>query len=124
MTKLLVDTGILIDCLRGRAPALAWFRGLPASPAISVITLTELQVGARSQREQRDMADFRSELTLFDVTEPIADRGGVLMRHYRSSHGIDVSDALIAATVEHHGLALATLNLKHFPMFKGLKRPY
>ena len=45
-------------------------------------------------------------------------------RHFQASHGLDVSDALIAATAEQHGLALATLNIKHFPMFKGLKRPY
>ena len=31
---------------------------------------------------------------------------------------------LIAATAEHHGLDLATLNVKHFPMFKRLKAAY
>ena len=33
-------------------------------------------------------------------------------------------DAIIAATAEHHGLRLATLNVKHFPMFPKLKRAY
>ena len=33
-------------------------------------------------------------------------------------------DALIAATAKAHGLPLATLNIKHFPMFDGLTRPY
>jgi len=32
--------------------------------------------------------------------------------------------AYIAATAEHHGLKLATLNVKHFPMFPKLKRAY
>ena len=40
------------------------------------------------------------------------------------SHGIDIPDAIIAATAEHHGLRLATLNVKHFPMFPKLKRAY
>lgn len=124
MSTLLVDTGILIDCLRGHFAARAWLQALATPPAISAITLTELQWGARSQREQRDIAVMRSGSTVFDVTETIADRGGVLLRHYHPSHGIDVSDAIIAATAEQHGLALATLNLKHFPMIKGLKRPY
>ena len=30
----------------------------------------------------------------------------------------------VAATAEHHGLELATLNVKHFPMFKRLKAAY
>lgn len=46
------------------------------------------------------------------------------MRHYRASHAIDLPDALIAAAAEHHGLTLATLNVKHFPMLNGLRRAY
>lgn len=67
---------------------------------------------------------MRAKLTHLDITDDIADRGGVLLRHFQASHGLDVSDALIAATAAQHGLELATLNIKHFPMFKGLKRPY
>jgi predicted nucleic acid-binding protein len=40
------------------------------------------------------------------------------------SHGIDIPDAIIAATAEHHGLKLATLNVRHFPMFRKLKPAY
>lgn len=46
------------------------------------------------------------------------------MRHFAPSHGLDDLDAIIAATAEHHGLELATLNTKHFPMFRRLKRAY
>ena len=46
------------------------------------------------------------------------------MRHFHKSHGIDIPDALIAATAEHHELRLATLNVKHFPMFPKLRRAY
>ncbi len=51
-------------------------------------------------------------------------RAGVFSRLYEPSHGLDDIDALIAATAEHHGLRLATLNVKHFPMFPKLKRAY
>ncbi len=41
-----------------------------------------------------------------------------LMRTYRRSHsGIGLGDYLIAATAVTEGLELATLNLRHFPMF-------
>jgi predicted nucleic acid-binding protein len=58
-----------------------------------------------------------SSARLLPVTEDIARRAGEWLKHYRASHGIDDFDALIAATAEQHGLPLATLNLKHFPMF-------
>ena len=54
----------------------------------------------------------------------IAARAGVFVRLYGGSHSIDDPDAIIAATAEHHGLRLATLNVKHFPMFPKLKRAY
>jgi hypothetical protein len=49
---------------------------------------------------------------------------GDCVREYGPSHGVDPIDALIAATAKTRDLELATLNLKHFPMFKDLKRSY
>ena len=46
------------------------------------------------------------------------------MRRYRLSHtGIGLGDYLIAATADVRGLQLATLNIRHFPMFKNLRPP-
>jgi predicted nucleic acid-binding protein len=61
---------------------------------------------------------------LLPVTSDIARRAGEWLKHYRCSHGVDDSDSIIAATAEHHRLPLATLNLKHFPMFPKLKAAY
>jgi hypothetical protein len=47
------------------------------------------------------------------------------MREYRRSHsGIGLGDYLIAATALTEGLELATLNVRHYPMFTALKRPF
>ncbi|HEX3947231.1 MAG TPA: hypothetical protein VHW47_05975 [Acidimicrobiales bacterium] len=47
------------------------------------------------------------------------------MRAYRRSHpGIGLGDYLIAATARLEGLELATLNVRHFPMFDGLAQPF
>lgn len=60
-----------------------------------------------------------------EVNEVIARRAGEFMRRYRRSHGsIGLGDYLIAATVEARDLELATLNVRHFPMFKGLRPPF
>lgn len=60
-----------------------------------------------------------------DVDEAIARRAGALGRTWRrSQQGLATADLIIAATAAELGLELATLNIKHFPMFKGLQAPY
>lgn len=121
---ILVDTNILIEFLRRSTNAIAWFAGLEERPAISAISILELYAGARSQRDERDIAAVREQLTCLPISDQIGERAGSIMRHFHRSHGIDIPDAVIAATAEHHGLRLATLNVKHFPMFPKLKRAY
>ncbi len=41
-----------------------------------------------------------------------------------SGAGIDLVDYIIGATAKLQSADLATLNIKHFPMFKGLRPPY
>jgi hypothetical protein len=46
-------------------------------------------------------------------------------RDYRRSHtGIGLGDYLIAATALTEGLELATLNIRHYPMFPDLAGPF
>ena len=42
----------------------------------------------------------------------------------RSHSGISTSDYLIAATALELGMELATLNVRHYPMFPGLVQPF
>lgn len=47
------------------------------------------------------------------------------MQQYRRSHsGIGPGDYIIAATALTEGRELATLNIRHYPMFEGLARPF
>jgi hypothetical protein len=121
---ILVDTNIIVDFLRGSPAAETWLDSLDERPAISAISVLELYAGARSQRDERDVIAVRRQLTCLPIGEEIGERAGAIMRHFHRSHGIDIPDAIIAATAEHHGLDLATLNLKHFPMFPRLKPAY
>jgi predicted nucleic acid-binding protein len=55
----------------------------------------------------------------------VAWRATTLRLEYRRSHtGIGIGDYLIAATALTEGLELATLNIRHYPMFPGLTRPF
>ncbi len=91
---------------------------------MSVVTISELRDGERGARETARIDNLLAEAELYDVTKEIAELSGNLMRRFRRSHGLTTPDSLIAATAIHHKLQLATLNLKHFPMFPDLRRPY
>ena len=64
-------------------------------------------------------------LQRFEVSKQAAWRAATLVREYRRSHArIGLGDYLIAATALTEGLELATLNVRHYPMFPGLTRPF
>lgn len=75
--------------------------------------------------ERADVAGLFSTMQLIPVSDALAARAGQHLRTFRRSHqAIDMADYVIAATAESHEAVLATLNIKHFPMFKGLRRPW
>ncbi len=114
---MIVDTDVLIDCLRGAPQAAAVIKRLiPENElAISVISVAELEAGVRDgEREALDA--FLGLMQRHPVSEVIARTAGAYARQYAKSHGVLLPDALIAATAHHHGGGLMTLNRKHYPM--------
>lgn len=125
---ILVDTDVLIAHLRGVEAAHEWFveaRSRARGPlSASVVTCTEILGGMRAP-EKSSVVRLLGTLRLRPVTEVVARRAGELMREYRRSHSaIGIGDYLVAATAEVQGFELATLNVKHFPMFPGLRAPF
>ncbi len=123
----LVDSDILIAHLRGVTAAREWLEAArcEAGPlAISAISIAEVAGGMRSA-ERREVNRLLAAMRRVPVGESIAWRAAGFMRTYRRSHqGIGLGDYLIAGTAEVEGLELATLNVKHFPMFPGLEKPF
>ncbi len=91
---------------------------------ISPASVTLLVAAATSPAEEERVRELLAGLDLARLDFDGYRRAGVHLRTYRDSHGIDFADAVIAATAEQHGLALATLNLTRFPMFPDLRLPY
>lgn len=125
--KLVLDTSVLIDVLRGRDPAVTFLgNSIQAGHHLWSVTVvrTEVLAGMRAGEEQPTLG-LLAAIRWVDVTIEIADRAGALARTYRKSHpGVDTVDYVIAAATEHLGATLCTGNVKHFPMFKGLAAPY
>ena len=121
---MLLDTNIIVDVLRQWPAAMRFFEALKRKPSVSVVSVQELYHGAASARDEEHIEKLLADSTILLVTVPIARSAGQHMRHYAPSHGLDDLDAIIAATADHHDLELATLNVRHFPMLRRLKRAY
>lgn len=124
---ILVDTDVLIANLRGIDPAREWLissRTRTGRLAVSVVTNAEI-IGAMRSPERHEVTRLLNSVRSLPVTDMIAHRAGELRRRFRRSHAaIGLVDYLIAATADVHGLELATLNIKHFPMFADLEPPF
>jgi predicted nucleic acid-binding protein len=119
-----LDSSVLIDLLRGSHAAGEFVAGLGDQPSCSEVSRIEVVQGLRSS-ERRPATRLFALITWIPVDKSVARRAGELGRRWRQSHpGIDLADLAIAATAEEIGAPLATRNLKHFPMFEGLRAPY
>ena len=124
---ILIDSDVLLEHLRGKAAARDWLletRQSSGPLAISVVSLTEIAGGMRSP-ERREVMRLLGSMQRFEVTQQVAWRAATLMQEYRRPHsGIGLGDYLIAATALTEGLEIATLNIRHYPMFPDLARPF
>ncbi|MEC4818108.1 MAG: type II toxin-antitoxin system VapC family toxin [Scytonema sp. PMC 1069.18] len=122
--KLLIDTDVLIDYLRGKTPAIQYLENLTESLLVSSITIAELYAGVREGKERKALDEFVRAFEVVPVNDEIAIKGGLYRRDYFKSHNLGLADAIIAATSEMKNAYLVTLNQKHFPMLINVIVPY
>jgi predicted nucleic acid-binding protein len=127
MARLLVDTSVLVDHLRGEPRAVAVLvDAARRGDELWSVTLvrTELIAGMRRGEEQAT-ARLLDQLRFVDVTVEIADRAGELARRFLRTHpGVDTVDFVVAAATLALGADLVTQNVRHFPMFPTLRPAY
>ena len=123
----LIDTDVLIECLRGSPDAKAWLQSNRKDTfAIPGVVAMELIVGYRNQTDIQETKKF---LEQFAIAWPEASEftaAYALLAAHRLASGIGIPDCLIAATALARGARLFTFNLKHFQIIPGLdvQRPY
>ncbi len=150
--RLVLDTSVLIDHLRGRPKAATEIipRAIARGDELwsSYVVRAELLAGMRGVEDAAtrellrlitwvDVDEPMSEaaggpaprevlglITWVGGGEPMSEAAGALGRRFLSSHpGIEVADLIVAALVQHLDAELKTTNVKHFPMFKELTAP-
>lgn len=116
MNKVILDTDVLIDLLRGREPIRIFLRELAehSIPCCSVISVAEIYAGMR-QEESELTANLLDGLVIFPVTRQIAETAGHFKRRAKGLR-LELADCLIAATGLVEGAALLTGNVKDYPM--------
>ena len=116
---ILVDSDILIEVSRGKnAPVISKWIDLSNSDAVilySPISVAELWAGARP-KEHDALAKLFRALKSTPIDEETGHRAGRYLQQYRRSHGVEIADALIAASAVENRAELWTRNHKHYPM--------
>ena len=120
MTGYLVDTDVLIDCLRGNVAARDYLTSLEDPWSLSRITAMELVAGARNPRETLSIDRFLAQCTVLPTWADTGDIAYRLLLQFARSHGLQVCDSLIAATAIEAGLTLISRNRKHYQMIDEL----
>ena len=119
---MLVDTDVLIWHLRGYPQATQKLDSFSAL-TISAVTYMELLQGLRSKAEmnalQQSLAMRHTQR--LPITPAISERATSLMEGMVLSDGLQMADALIAATALEHQLSVLTGNAKHFSAIANLR---
>jgi predicted nucleic acid-binding protein len=109
------DTDVLIWFFRGAGNAKDLIESQP-DPAISIVSLMELIQGARSLTELKAIRRFFPAygFLVLPINESISHLALTLMEEHSLRHGLQLADALIAATARETASILATGNVRHF----------
>lgn len=116
MSKIVLDTDVLIDVLRGRDAVRAFLQDVADRfvPCCSVVSVAELYVGMRPEEEKATRA-LLDGLVIYPVTYEVAEAAGRFKKR-STSRRLELADCLIAATAFIEGATLATGNVKDYPM--------
>lgn len=123
MEKIVFDSDVIIDYVRGLEPAAEFLDSVPAESRLtSIVNSIEVLQGARNKIEWRKLDQFL--LHTFQVL-PVTPRSSALalelIRKHALPDGLGAGDALVAAITIENGATLVTGNYRHFKNIGGLK---
>ena len=121
MEKIILDTNILIEILKGDRKTIEKVESLGCELCISSVTAMELYYGAINKAEVSKLEKFISLFTLIYPDETVSQKAMELVKRYAKSHSLDIPDSIIAATALMEKCELFTYNRKDFRYIDGLK---
>jgi predicted nucleic acid-binding protein len=119
---MLFDTDVLIWFIRGHEGTASQLKLMPLPWKISAVTYIELVQGCRNKQElvrlKKGLDSYGTEI--LPITPTISKSAIQLIEELTLSCGLQLADALIAATAIEHGLRLLSGNAKHFREIEAL----
>ena len=118
MAEILLDSDVIIAWLRGSSPVATLVPELLQKGEVltwSPVSVAEIFAGVR-RGEEGHAENLFVVLEALGLSAEIGKEAGRYLRAYSRSHGVELGDALIAATAFVNGIPLWTLNKKHYPM--------
>ena len=121
--RVVVDTDLLIDFLRGKGAGVSLVRDLLSEQRLRLTSVSGFELRAGTdflERHDDIMRLFRSRTVTLDLSSAL--RGGEIAAELRKQgQGIGLADCLQAGVCLRHDLPLATRNRKHFSRVDGLR---
>jgi predicted nucleic acid-binding protein len=123
--KLLLDTDIFVNFLRGQEEEALFFNKILVENEFyglfSSITEIELFAVERlDQKQETAILKLLANLQRIDLDSQVAQLAGRWLAKYKKSNGLEMPDAIIAATALIHGASLVTKNTRHYAFIPGL----
>jgi predicted nucleic acid-binding protein len=119
---ILCDTNVIIETLKGDEKTIKIMESIGLENiAISSVTVMELYFGALNKRELNKIKKHLKALNIVHFDNDVSELAVSMIESYSKSHGLQIPDAIIAATALSLEIKLFTLNLKDFRYIDGLK---
>ena len=118
MPKILLDSDVIIEWLRGHPPFTEQMVALIEAHADlcwTPVSIAEILAGSRKS-EAEAIADLFLLIETLPITSDVGRKAGEYLKSYAKSHGVELGDALIAASASSSDRQLWTRNRKHYPM--------
>lgn len=120
VVKAVFDTNILIDYLNGVGEAADELKQF-SERVISIVTVMEVMVGARSEEEASGLHRFLSGFRVVELGSDVANEAVAL----RKQLGLKIPDAVVYATARREGCLLVTRDDKDMkPDWPDVRIPY
>ncbi|OQY09621.1 MAG: hypothetical protein B6I30_09580 [Desulfobacteraceae bacterium 4572_187] len=118
---ILCDTNVIIEILKGNEKTIKTIESIGLKNiAISSVTVMELYFGALNKRELSKIKKHLKALNIVHFDNDVSELAVSMVESYSKSHGLQIPDAIIAATALSFEMKLFTLNLKDFKYIDGL----
>jgi predicted nucleic acid-binding protein len=119
--RILIDTDIMIDSIKGVRAAKELFRTRDADLYCSILTKKELlSKGGLKDSERKRIINLLSKIKVLKIDDDINNKFFFLVKTY-GENPYRIADYIIAATAWSKKLPLLTRNRKHFEHIKEIK---